>query len=398
MSIRVPCPFCNSAVVLPGRPASGRATCPRCGEGFPVKAAEEIDAPLSDGLQPPEFAKRADAPRIGSLSTAKILLLSILFGAVALGAGYYFFRSPGGPPAQQPQNETHPPGTTPPLSLAGLRYLPSGANVLFAVQPAPLLAYAERTKTDPKALLTSAGVPAEFITLLDRLGVRLDQIDHVAGGLTLANDSLFPGLALVLKLRRPVANEETFLQALKAEKKPKTGRATYTVALAGLPLTMTRIDDRTYLFGLLEKDLTAADNPSATPALPRDLREALATRLSPASFAWAATDADRWADKAAVKGFLLGAKDPKTKDWAGKLTQGRQAAAGLSLEPNPQLRVAIRTQDADTAKTLRNYFAEKLAGDPATISGEADWAEADIVFDPKTGGGVFRKLLPNQNP
>lgn len=393
MSIRVSCPFCNSSAVLPARPPTGRTACPRCGEVFPVTAAEEVD-------EPPTPAGPAAAPPSGPLPAARSLLVSLLLAAAVLGAGLYFYRPFGSSqPPPPPPADAHPPGTVPPAALAGLRYLPAGVNVAFAVQPAPLLVYADRTNADPTVLLAAPGVPVTFTAALDRLGLPLDRIDHVAGGLSVADDNL-PGLTLVLRLRQPVADEAAFLRALRAEKKPKAGRVTYAVTLANLPLTMTQVDDRTYLFGLTDRDLSAADHPPEAPALPAELRAALATRLSPASFAWAATDAERWADKklvgAVLKGYVRGAKDPKVKDRLTKLTLGRQTVVGVSLEPNPQLRIAVRTADAESATALRAYFAEKLAGEKAVVGGEGEWADADVAIDPKAGADTVRKLLPDR--
>lgn len=43
MSVRLACPYCNAAVVT-DVPQGGRATCPRCGEGFAVKGGEVVGA------------------------------------------------------------------------------------------------------------------------------------------------------------------------------------------------------------------------------------------------------------------------------------------------------------------------------------------------------------------
>jgi hypothetical protein len=353
---------------------------------FAVKDAEEAGELPAGDTNPGASAPGSPGP----LPSRTALLLSCGLAAVVLAAGLYFYWPFGGsPPPSQP--DTLPPGTTPPAALAGLRHLPAGANVVFAVQPGPVLAYAERTGADPKAVLATLMIPREAVDGLERAGLPLDRIDHVVGGVTLTPADLFPGFALVLKLRQPVADEERFLQALKAEKKPKAGRPVYAVFLAGLPLTMTTIDDRTYLFGFLEKDLSAADAPPGPAALPPALRDAITTKLSPASFAWAATDAAAWADMAVVKAFATNSKDPRVRDRFELLGRGRQAVVGASLEPDPRLRVAVRTRDAEAAGGLREYLAGKLPA--AAVGGEGEWAEADVPFDPAAGGDVLRRLL-----
>src|SRR5207249_11523910 len=49
MSLRVSCPYCNTAFALPEVPPSGRAACPRCGDAFAVKAAAEENDPGEPG-------------------------------------------------------------------------------------------------------------------------------------------------------------------------------------------------------------------------------------------------------------------------------------------------------------------------------------------------------------
>src|SRR5947209_5152810 len=182
MRIRVSCPHCNSSVVLPERPATGRAACPRCGEMFPVRDVEEVADEASGGREPPVSSLQQGAhARRSPLPTGRALLASVAVAAVVLGGGLYYFRGPAKPQAAQ-QSDDRPPGVVPPAAVAGLRYLPAGTNIAFALQPAPLVAYAEKTNADPKALLTAAGVPAEVTSTRDRPGLPLTTTDQVAGG------------------------------------------------------------------------------------------------------------------------------------------------------------------------------------------------------------------------
>ena len=52
MSVRLSCPSCNHAFALSAVPPHGRATCPRCGDVFPVRGGvEEVPG---DAPAPPE--------------------------------------------------------------------------------------------------------------------------------------------------------------------------------------------------------------------------------------------------------------------------------------------------------------------------------------------------------
>lgn len=373
MSIRVACPHCNGVVTLAAVPPSGRAACPRCGELIPVKGAEPVpdDVPQPAALapHPPGFPSRA-------------LLLSLGLAAVILVIGMSIFR-PWEQTSPQPVAD-RPPGTTPPAALAGLGYLPPTANVVLAVQPAPLLAYAERTKADPKELLTRSGVPAPVTDALDRFGLPLDQIDSAVVGLSLTDQAL-PGVTGVLTLRRPVADEDEFLRRLRAEKKPVAGRPVYTVT-AGFPLVMTKVDPTTYLFGLTDTDLKAADapHPPGGGHLPVDLRESLTARLSPASFAWVATASEKWAEKPVLK---LALKAPQLVP----LTQIRAAAVGVSLEPDPVLKVALKPADADARGWVRAEIGGRV-GELASINDAGDWVTVETPVDLRGGADVGRML------
>jgi hypothetical protein len=307
------------------------------------------------------------------------MLLSLGLAALILAVGLAVLR-PWQKPAPPVPPVAPPPVTVPPLALDGLRYLPATANVVLAVQPAPLVGYAGRTGIDAKQLLLAAGVPERVTGVLDQLGLPLDGIDQLVVGASLTNEAL-PGLTAVLRLRQPLADEDGFLRRMRAEKRPVAGRPVWTVS-AGLPLMLTRMDGRTYLFALTDAGFAAADapHPAGGGHLPKGLRETIADRLSPASFVWLATDAENWADKPALK---LGLK----KDQLERLARGRAAAVGVSLEPDPVLRVAVRAKDAATADEARGVLRERLGG----AGGEGEWATAETPLDPK--GEAVRKLV-----
>ena len=74
-------------------------------------------------------------------------------------------------------------------------------------------------------------MPESVFATLDRAGVTLPQIDHLAGGAKLG-DVFELRLALALVLRRPLADEDKFLQSLGA-KKSLDGKPRYDATLAG---------------------------------------------------------------------------------------------------------------------------------------------------------------------
>ena len=227
MSVRVSCPFCNHRVVLPAVPAAGRAVCDRCGETFPVTGAvEEVADPAPAAA--PSLAHPAAVQR---LRLAVALALSVLSVPVIFYLGYLARqRTPVPAPPQ-----VAGPVTWPPPIVPLLRHLPADTGVAFAVQPGPLLAHAKRTDTDPRKLLADLGVPDRAFTTLADLGLSLDRIDQLAGGLSLPTDNAVPRFVLAVKLTGPAGD---LLEKLKAER-VATGR--YRAVLGGLPV---RLEER----------------------------------------------------------------------------------------------------------------------------------------------------------
>lgn len=373
MSVRVSCPYCNAGFALAEVPPAGRADCPRCGERFPVRAGdpgEVAPPPVAAALPPPEPA-RTKAPWL-----VPLLALALVVGGVAVWM--LRDRSPAPVPAGDPPLDA---AAVPPLSLRGLGYLPPGANVAFAVRPGPVLDYSARTGQDPVEMLTRAGIPASALGSLARAGITLQGVDHLAGGLVVPDaDGGDLRFAVALVLRRPVADEDAFLKALKAR---RTGPDRYEVEAGGAPLRLARASATDWVFGWAERDA----DPAGGRELPAGLREAVAEKVAPDAAAWVATDGGRWADKPAVK---LAVGVAGKKEWLPVLAGGRAAVAGLSLGESPRLRLHARTADADTGERLRAYFRAKAPGE---VGGAGEWATLDAPFDPAAGLGPFRKLL-----
>src|SRR5437899_3226656 len=184
MSLRVSCPYCNHAFVLPEAPAAGKAVCPRCGEAVAIRTADEGPG---DGKPPSagQHSALSNQPAAASPSPRRrqLIRLLVLIGFVGIVIGTWvgvYFRWAS-------RHRTTPPeplaaAVIAPLQLRGLSYLPSNSNVIFAVQPGPLLAYAERTHQEPADVLSKGKVPGSVLTTLARAGIPLQEIDHVAGG------------------------------------------------------------------------------------------------------------------------------------------------------------------------------------------------------------------------
>ena len=354
MMTRVVCSYCNAENRLPAWPVP-RVACVRCGESFvPTDPVEVEAAPMPRRVPAPTSSLRGP------------FLAGCAIAAVALAVGLYFVL--GGKPPAVPTTRTADFATVPPAALAGLGHLPASANLAFAVQPGPLLEYAARTQNtsdDASAetaawqLLQGYGLPTDAVKNALRVGkVRLRDIDHLAGGVTLASDNLLPGLCLVLKLRAPCADEPAFLAALKAEKKAKAGKPTYAVTL-GLPLTLVKADETTYLFGLTDADVAGTERGAG----PTFLKEALA-KLNPASHTWLATADEDWPAKPLVKAALKDAKGTPP-------VLPRQALVGLMFEPEPKFAASLRGATPADGEKLR----ELLRGKPGIVSGEGAMAE-----------------------
>lgn len=397
MTVQLSCPYCNAGVSLAEAPPGGRVVCPRCGEAFPVRPPAGGETPLLPVASPngppvvPPRSVLGDGPPGRSLRPPA--LLGAALGLIVLGVGLYaVYRYPGGR-VTDPTDPGAPKSTAtvPPAALAGLAYLPAETTVAFAVQPGPLLARAGRTQADPRGEFAAVGVPDRALATLDRLGLKPEQIDHAVGGLTLTGDKPLK-VVVALVLREPPADRSAFLKNLKAtQTTAASGQVRYSVDLGGLAMTMTNPDPRTYLFALDPADLeSAARTGSPDSHLSSGLRESMA-RLSPASFAWAATDDDDWSANQWLKVLAALAKRP---DLSARLAGVRAAAVGVSLEPEPRLTAAVRAADADAARKLRGRVADAAAGrEKVQVGGEGAWVmiEGPATADAWTG---LESLLP----
>jgi hypothetical protein len=312
----------------------------------------------------------------------KLALFAILFGL--FGFAVWFLAD--SPRAPNPEPKAPPAITaTPPARLVGLGYLPAECNVVFAVQPGPLLEYAARTKQEPRELLAKAGVPEQLLGVLDTIG--LPKIDHIAGGAPIG-DIVDLRVALVLVLKQPLADEEAFRNRLKA--KPGTGKHKYdTVQLANAPFMMARVSPTVWVFGFSEGDFSAVEKggfgPGGTQFRGSDsdgLRKML-TSVPVEAAVWVAADDDHdWTQKPLVR--LLASQSPEAKKGLPALGGGRGGLFALTFGDKLRMRLFVRTAETATAKHLRAYFLARTAElESATAGGEGTFALFDAPYDPK---------------
>jgi hypothetical protein len=395
MTTRVSCPYCNTSFVPPTVPLSRRIDCPRCGEAFAVKPGEDEPADDSPAAAQPGPSAPPATPspvvRTRTWSALWPIVIAAGMGLVGLGIGVGAYYLRGHRAGSNPDADAGPNATpTPPAELAGLAYLPPDCNLVAAVQPGPLLAYTSRTNQDPREILQRAEVPAGVLAFLERAGVPLAQIDHVVVGAPVADAVLELRVTLVFVLRRPLADEERFLDALEA-KKDKHGRPRHDVVLDvgwKVPLAVVRVSPTVWVFGMQDADLGPAEHGGGSQIAP-GFREMIAQRLAPETAAWIAADTGNWANKPLVK---LVAERASGQKWLPLLAKGRAAVGGLSFGKEPRARLFVRCADEPTGAKLREYFQTK-ATPGAQAGGAGEWALYDAPLDPRAALETLKEFI-----
>lgn len=387
MSVRLSCPSCNTAFDLAAVPADRRATCPRCGDVFPIRgesAEHATGAPPAQPSPPPE------PPRNRGWSIWRVAAVALALGALGFAVGLAVYYNRGTKPTNGPQPEPATVTATPPAQLSGLGYLPAECNVVFAVQPGPLLIQEWRDKQAPRAhdVLKKIGIPPQVFGALDSLGLTLQQIDHIAGGLFLPSGAEDVRVALALVLKQPLADEDDFLKKLKAAPAPG-GKSRFTVELSKVPVApvLARVSPTVWVFGLNPADLAAVDRggfgPGGTQFRGNEsegFRKMLAS-VPPTAAVWIAADDDReWTEKPLVKLF---AKSEEAKKWLPVASGGRGAVFALSSGEQPRMRLFVRTAETATADRVRAYFQARAAEmESASTGGGGVFAMFDAPYDP----------------
>ena len=357
----VSCPYCNHEFA-PAETA-GRVTCPRCGEAVPVRGARR-----------PAAAPKSDAPfDIGPMVRQRLkqaFVVAFLIMVVIAGFAFRKFRQEQ-KRTEIPSPVVLPPAThaTPPLELRGLGYLPASSNLVFAVQPGPLLAYAERTKQDPVELLTKNRVPASMLGALANAGITLPMIDHIVGGFSIPDENEEPRICLVLVLRQPLPDEAVFLEQLKAKHDEKPGENRFDVRFDNLPMKLAKASPTTWVFGFTEKDLSIGSGLSPS------CRELIGEWVPKDAALWIAADSAEWAKKPLLK--LL------KKEWLPIVSKGRAATVSASFASEAKLRVAVRCANAKASDELFAYFKGKATAERSLASAAGDWVKLELTAEPQ---------------
>jgi len=339
----------------------------------PVRPIEGVVTPATapaDTLTSPGWFKPA-------------LYASCVLSLVILAAGlWWVFSEPKRPGTTPTGREAD--GLRPPVALAGLGYLPKTVQLVAAVRPGPL-------GPDPRAKLAEAGLPSRLLSALDGLGVPLSQVDHVALGVTALPGNAIPQVVAALVLTAPPANEDAVLKAVGAERVSGGDHPRYKATVGGFPVHAVRVSPTVYVFATEPKDLDGLEHarPVMAEHLRPPLREAMTSRLSPASFAWAvAVGDDRWTELPSVK---LLASILKREDLLTRFAAGRAAAVGLSLEPDPWLRVAVQTADDRAAA---DWVGQQWAGEGTVVETGDGWATAATPCPLQDVAAKLGRLLP----
>ena len=397
MTLRVSCPYCNSGFDLSGPPPGGRVPCPRCGESVAVQRPDEIGLPQTslngDGGHDVSAAEIDATPTPSGLKPLA-LIAGAMFVAVAVGIGFWLSDFLKDKP--KPDGVKSPPtrATWPPQAVAGLRYLPGDSQLVFAVQPSPLLQYAERTNQDPNEVTADGGLPKPVVDWLSDAGIALDMIDHVAVGVKFDG---IPPFAVLLALREPLADEGRFLQGMQARRDPD--KNTYRVSGRQLlvPVDMVKVDDTKYLFASDVSLLAAAKKPAeGIGHFSKDLQDSI-RKLSPASFVWLATDDADWTNSEGTRGkslSLLATVGLREGDrWKRFDPKLRATAIGLSLETELTVRVSARYLDAATAAVHEKDWKGVVTANKGETTVTGTWATATVPLTPTEACGKVLKRI-----
>lgn len=354
------CPFCNAQLLAPA------ATCPRCGEAIAPGASF---FPPTD-TRPVPAAKNL---RVGAIVLGVMLLMA------AAGLTYALLtqdrrrdndkevasrnRRPIPKPEPRKKRQPLPPATpVAPADLPALGYLPAGTGLIAAAHVHEALTSPAGEELESRSFRVAI---AEFkLEDLEGLtGVAHDDLDHVALGLEVGGaDRIDAPIHLVARTREKY-DRERLLAKLNADEKPtreKTPdggtREVYAVKVRdAIEGHLWLIDDRTFVVGLFTAKLGGVpEKPAAGMAhLPKELREAVTTRLASGQPIWTAGHAKQWPKTLAT--LLKGALDGVPL--LGRIDDVRTFAVGVVPDKPMKVQGAFRCADEAAAARLE---AEEL--------------------------------------
>jgi len=369
--IKLACPFCNTVFDVVS-PAPSKIPCPRCDEPVPETALAPEGAHASEVVDPrPHPGNRWMPWVVGGviLATIGAFVADSMWGTKL--------------PPTAATNLNAAAVTKPPKQLSGLRLLPADTQIAFTLQPATFTEYTQRKGKSPEIWLAEAGMSGKLFEEFRKLDLAPEQIDHVVIGLP--EGKLSP--VVVLVLRKTLTDDADLRKKWNA--KPITDKpGHYSGEMFGWPMEMKRANDTTYHFASESKLL---DAPAAANIdhLPQGLRDSL-DRLSPASFAWLATDTTRpdWSMNATIQLLAAVTKQP---DVAKRFEKMQAFAIGFAPEPELQLSMAVRSADS---KGMGEKYRERATAAKGSVIVEGDWATLKLPFDPPQDAfAALKKVL-----
>ena len=97
---------------------------------------------------------------------------------------------------------------------------------------------------------------------------------------------------------------------------------------------------------------------------------------------------DQWTKLPSAKALALVFK---REDLLKRFASGRAVALGLSLEPDPWLRVAVNAEDV---QPVGDWFGQQLAGDQTKVELVEGWATVVVPCPLKDVSTHLGKLIP----
>jgi hypothetical protein len=402
------CPYCNASLVIqPNWSAGQRIVCPRCGDAFPLLFGDSItDRPRP--TQNSETAITAHAPTASSPSrTTEVelprrwqnrLIAGIVLGVMLVMAGgglafmlmtqqqrrAYDTSRPPRRPGKQPgvlETEVVPQiANIAPDKLAGLGYLPSEVNFLFAARIPELLATPIGTQVlrDP----IKVGDLQLRLEILPRwLGFHLEDLDHFIFAAHIT-DAVLPPFYILFRTAQPYDAEE-LRQRLNCTRVSNSGKKklyVFRTARQDIQMNAWFADERTVVLSLFADQLEALPTQPVEDLqhLPQELRTVLKERREPVAPIWIAGHSSDWSKTTAGR-FLNRMK----KDQLGKLASIRTFGIWFVPENSLVVKGVFGCKDESGARNLESYF-RSLRDKDATFKTALDgpWLSLQFQTDP----------------
>ncbi len=407
------CPYCNAQL---SAGSEGRVICPRCGEmvslsKWPSTVQERSDNPwappgtsfVAEPVTPAGPAanpKRANRIVAGIVLGVMVLMATtgLIYALVTVHVRREHDRELP-PKMRKPfdifrKKESQPGEPVAPGLLAGLGYLPAGTNVVAGVHVEELLASPADKELRGQGV-TIGGVALRLDSVKDRLGLPVEEIDHLVLGVQMQEGKDLewtPPTYLVVRTRKPYDGDSVkkALQAGRPRELPAPSggkRSVYSVKIKDIPLRpwLWLADEQTFVLGLFTKmedvPLTPQEGASRLPA---ELRQVIEQRLRAGVPIWLAGHSANWEQTLLPK--LLSRW--KTVPVLSRFRDVR--TFDIALEQGKPVRLIGSFRCADEASARRieqDELAPREKAEPKgfKFSRDNDWLSVQMTVD--IGGG-----------